>query len=217
MKRGKPHGQNRQTPTAKHGRKFLEATMRVGLGGIDAACASIGTRTSSIAAVGHLHDAIAVVENAVVVRDDDHRPVRLHRHAPQQFHHGLPRVGVERRGRLVADQQPRLVDQRPGDRHALLLPAGKLRRKRVGAIAQADLRPATRGPAQTPARRGMRPINSGIATLAVAVERRQQVVLLKDKADVRGPVGDQLPLRQAGPRRAEQRRRRRPSGRAARR
>ena len=37
---------------------------------------------------------------------------------------------VEGRGRLVADQQPRLVDQRPGDGDALLLPAGQLRRQR---------------------------------------------------------------------------------------
>src|SRR5262249_35413009 len=73
------------------------------------------------AAVAHVDDAIAEAENAVIVRHDDDGPFRLHRDATQQLHHGLARVGVERGGRLVADQQSRFVDQRPGDGDALLL------------------------------------------------------------------------------------------------
>ena len=68
------------------------------------------------------------VEDAAVVRDHDDGPAGLHGHLLQQFHDRLARVGVEGRGRLVADQQLRLVNQGAGDGHALLLAAGQLRR-----------------------------------------------------------------------------------------
>ena len=50
--------------------------------------------------------------HAIVVRHDDDGPPRLHSDAARQFHHGLARVGVEGRGRLVAHQQFRFVDER---------------------------------------------------------------------------------------------------------
>ena len=45
----------------------------------------------------------------------------------EQVEDGLARLGVERGGRLVGEDQRRLVDQGPGDRHPLLLAAGELR------------------------------------------------------------------------------------------
>ena len=45
---------------------------------------------------------------------------------------------VEVAGRLVADQQGRVGDQRAGDRDALLLAAGELVRLVLGPVGQAD-------------------------------------------------------------------------------
>jgi hypothetical protein len=42
--------------------------------------------------------------------------------------HVLAQLDVERAQRLVQEQRRRPVDQRPGERHPLLLPAGELRR-----------------------------------------------------------------------------------------
>ena len=47
-------------------------------------------------------------------------------------------LGVERRGDLVEEHHVRVHRQRTGDRHALLLTAGELRREVVGSIGQAD-------------------------------------------------------------------------------
>ena len=55
-------------------------------------------------------------------------------------------VRVEVAGRLVGEQQRRAVDQRPGDRDALLLAAGELRRVVVQPVAQADALEQLRGP-----------------------------------------------------------------------
>ena len=44
---------------------------------------------------------------------------------------------VEMRGRLVQDQDRRVLEEGPGDRHALALPAGKLR----APLAHAGLQP----------------------------------------------------------------------------
>ena len=49
-----------------------------------------------------------------------------------------PRGLVEVAGRLVGEDQGRVGDQRPGDRHALLLAAGQLRRLVVDAVAEAQ-------------------------------------------------------------------------------
>ena len=75
-------------------------------------------------AVTHVYDSVAEAINAAVVRDDDQGAIGLHSNALEKLHHGLAGMGVESRGRLVADHQPRLMDQGPGDRDALLLAAG---------------------------------------------------------------------------------------------
>ena len=41
-------------------------------------------------------------------------------------------AGVERGQRLVQQQRARAEDERAGERHALLLPAGELRRQAIG-------------------------------------------------------------------------------------
>ena len=52
--------------------------------------------------------------------------------------HLADQLGVERRGRLVEQHQLRLHGQRAGDRHALLLAAGKRDRIGVALVAEAD-------------------------------------------------------------------------------
>ena len=58
----------------------------------------------------------------------------------------LARAGVEVARRLVAHQDRRVVDQRPGDGDALLLAAGKLARMVVQPVAQADAAEQARWP-----------------------------------------------------------------------
>ena len=94
---------------------------------------------------------------------------------------------VERAGRLVGQDDPRVVHQRPRDRHALLLPAGELARLVVLASGQADR-----------AQRLQRPL-AALAAGVVGVQQRQldvlrragarqQVELLEDEPDL--PVAD---------------------------
>ena len=82
-------------------------------------------------AVGHLGD-------GRVVRDQDDRLAQLLLQVDQQPQHALAGVEVERPGRLVAQQQLGVLGQRPGDGHALLLAAGKLRGEMVHPVLQPD-------------------------------------------------------------------------------
>jgi hypothetical protein len=72
------------------------------------------------------------------VRRDDHgRAAR--RGVGDQVHDLEREVGVEVAGRLVGEQDVRLVDQRARDRDALLLAARERERALVAAVLQADL------------------------------------------------------------------------------
>ena len=102
----------------------------------------------------------------------------------QQLHHVCPVSCVEGGGRLVADEQARLVDQRPGDGHSLLLRrrkagrAGNRLRCAMPSVIQQLLGPSDRLVA-LPA--GDRQRDGGV------LGRRQggqQVVLLEHEADV---------------------------------
>ena len=77
-------------------------------------------------AVIHSGDAIGEVEDARVVCDDDQRPLRAFGDAAQDFQHSAPGFMVEGAGGFVANDQLRIVHQRSGDRHPLLLPAAEL-------------------------------------------------------------------------------------------
>ena len=71
--------------------------------------------------------------------------MRHHHHQPvlcdllEQVHDLQAGVAVERAGGLVRQQDLRVVDKRPCDRHALHLSARELRRLFVDMLAQADL------------------------------------------------------------------------------
>ena len=83
------------------------------------------------------------------MRDDHHRHAQLPVELFQQFEDRARRLGVERGGRLVAQQHLRVAGQSAGDGHALLLPAGQLHRISPGLVRQLDqlqqlLRPPAR-------------------------------------------------------------------------
>src|ERR671916_708188 len=99
--------------------------------------ASVPSYDADDAAVGQEQDAVGAGRRARVVRDHDRRlAVELDRLA-QQRQHLVPGLRVEVAGRLVGEQDGRLGDQRAGDRDALLLAAGQLRRTVVAAVVEA--------------------------------------------------------------------------------
>ena len=93
-------------------------------------------------------DDLAVVEHgdaighrqsfALVVRDEDEGDAELLLQRLQLLLHLLPELEVERAERLVEEQNLRAVHQRAGERHALALAAGKLRRAAPLIAAELD-------------------------------------------------------------------------------
>src|SRR5438874_12824747 len=83
--------------------------------------ASLVTRKAAVFQCDHT--AAHLVDHLAVVRDHQDRcPGAVD--AVEQLHDPDGRVGVEVAGRLVADEQRRMVDERARDRNALLLAAG---------------------------------------------------------------------------------------------
>ena len=76
--------------------------------------------------VGHRHGL------ALVVRHDDGRDAQPLLQLAQFDLHGFAQLGVERRHRLVEQEQFRGKRERAGDRHALALSAGELGDRTVG-------------------------------------------------------------------------------------
>ena len=96
----------------------------------------------------------------------------------------LPRLPVEVAGRLVGQEQHGLVDQGPGDGHALLFAARQLARPRDRLVLEADLPEHLAGPAEGVSLRGTPPISRGKATFSSGGELGQEVVELEDEADL---------------------------------
>ena len=78
------------------------------------------------------------VDDLHLVRDDDDRHAKLPVDLCQQLEDLAGRRGVERGGRLVAQQIARAGGQRSGDGDALLLAARELRGIRAGALGKSD-------------------------------------------------------------------------------
>jgi len=81
------------------------------------------------------HAAAALIDQVAVVRGDEHRRAAQVR-AVEDLHDLARQVGIEVAGRLVGHDDHRVVDQRAGDGHALLLAAGQLRRIRGHLVAE---------------------------------------------------------------------------------
>ena len=136
-------------------------------------------------------DTVGEVEHAVVVRHDDAGAVFGHGHFAQQVHDPAARIGVQRGGRLVAHHQPRFVDKRAGDGHALLLAARKLVWQ-LGCLV-ADIQFFQHGDGPLPrlaAVHSLRDERDG--RIAGRIDAGDEIVLLEDKADIRQPELDQL-------------------------
>ena len=95
-------------------------------------------------ALGHDADPVGdLADNAEVMRDEQKRHAALGFQAGEQLQYLRLHGHIERRRRLVGDQQLRLVGERHGDHDALALAAGQL--VRIGGeplfrVADADLR-----------------------------------------------------------------------------
>ena len=136
------------------------------------------------------HAAAHLVDHLVVVGGDDHgRPGAVH--AVEQLHDPDRGLGVEVAGRLVRQQQRRVVDERARQRDALLLAARQL----VGIVVSLVERPTRRRISGTFALMlGARLADHLQAVGDVVVDGavRQQLVVLEDDADVAPQLGDLL-------------------------
>ena len=92
-----------------------------------------------LAAVEHHRPLGEEPDDAQVVGDEQERQAALVAQVGEQVEHLRLGGEVQRRHRLVEDDDLRVADQRPGDRDPLALPAGELGRVAVGRVAgQAD-------------------------------------------------------------------------------
>ncbi len=89
--------------------------------------------------------------------------------------------GIQVARRLVGEQDRRVVGERAGERDALLLAAGQLRRIVMPAIGQADL---VQQPARAAAASGAPAISIGTEHVLVGGQRRNQVKELEHEADL---------------------------------
>ena len=134
-------------------------------------------------AVVHLGDRVGVMKYPGVMGHDDHGPVGLDRVLSQQFHHAFARFVVERRGRFVAKNQARFVDERASESDPLLLAAGEFVRQSIQAIAQTQLH-----------KHRLRLIDGGAPTDSGGEERNrgvlgrgqrgQQIILLVNESEI---------------------------------
>ena len=91
------------------------------------------------AAVIHVGDPVAEMEDPIVMCHDHHGPIGTDRRLAEQFHDCEPRFVVEGGSRLVADQEPGLMDQRSGDRHPLHLSAREFTGKAAELITHSQV------------------------------------------------------------------------------
>ena len=83
-------------------------------------------------------DAVGHVENAVVVRDQQHGDALLLGECLHQIHDIAPGLLVERRRRLVGEDDARPTGEGAGDRDALLLSSRELAREVMDPFGEAD-------------------------------------------------------------------------------
>lgn len=81
-------------------------------------------RAADDPAVHEVDATVGPLRDVSVVSDHDDRQLALGVEVVQEPEDCVPRAGVERAGRLVGQQQFRLADAGPSDRHPLLLPSG---------------------------------------------------------------------------------------------
>ena len=128
------------------------------------------------------HAAAHAVDHLAVVRGDDHGRAGAV-HAVQQLHDPDRGLGVEVAGRLVRQQQRRVVDERPRKRDALLLAAGELVGIGVELGREAD-EAQDLGHLAPDLRARLADHLKAVGDVVVDGAVRQQLVVLEDDADV---------------------------------
>ena len=130
-------------------------------------------------------DPVALADRRQAVGDDDHGAA-MGDH-PQVLLDDLLALGVERRGRLVEDQDPRIADQRAGDGDALALAARQvgaaLLDDRVVAVRELEDELVRAGKLGRRDHRFHRPGRIGQRDI-LADRAVEQDILLKDDADL---------------------------------
>ena len=114
----------------RHPRDRAEQRLRVAV----ARLVEDPVRRAGLDELARVHDEHAVGlpgDDAEVVRDQQHRHPDLGAQAREQLEDLILRRHVERRRRLVGDEERGLAGERRGDRHALAHPAGELVREAV--------------------------------------------------------------------------------------
>ena len=117
------------------------------------------------------------------MRGDEHRAALGPGKALEDFDNIAAARGIERRGRLVGENDPRPAGKSTRNRDTLTLAAGKLSRTFVGMIGQADgCQQFERAGAD---RLGIEARFEGEGNLYIFLRRQrgQQMMLLKDEAD----------------------------------
>src|SRR5262245_5309830 len=128
----------------------------------------ISVRCSIVLERAALDEAVRAVRPADergVVRGDQERDPAGRLQLQEEVVHHLARLGIEVPGRLVGEDDPRPIHDRPGHGHALPLAPRQLPRPMVQAIAQTDLGQGRGGPL------------ARLSTRAPSDERRQHRVL----------------------------------------
>ena len=128
-------------------------------------------------------DAVGKIEDSAVVSYDDDRAVVSHGNLGEQVHHSVAGFVVELRGRFIAHDQPRLVNQGTGQRHALLLAARQLRGQGVQPPFESKVGEQRRCPLNGPFTPHARS-QQGHGGVFGRGERRKQIVLLENEAQV---------------------------------
>ena len=119
-------------------------------------------------AVAHRHDALGGARDAHVVRDEHDRlavGVALAQHRDDLAGGG----GVEVAGRLVGEQHARAVDERAGDRDALLLAAGEVAGHARAASSSSPSRSSSSAARRRASRAGTPASSAGSSTLSATV------------------------------------------------
>ena len=110
--------------------------------------AATGASTASVvldATVAHAHDALRGVGDRLVVGHEQDR-LTLRVQTPEQLEDLEAALRVERAGRLVGEEQRRLVRERPGDREPLTLAARQRVGRLVGLVADPEQVEQVAGP-----------------------------------------------------------------------
>jgi len=91
-------------------------------------------------AILHFVGRVEDIQRALVVGYHDHPGPVLMGDSLEDLHDLAATMTVQRRRRLVRQDHARLIGQRSGDGHTLLLSSGKHRRLVVGPVGNAQLR-----------------------------------------------------------------------------